>query len=95
MTSHRPGMALPDLYLMRHGETRWNAEGRLQGQLDSPLTERGLWQARWQAALVAGVGGQRLASPQGRAVATAEIIFGARKFQTRPALAEIGLGAFN
>lgn len=90
----KAGMALPDLYLMRHGETRWNAEGRLQGQLDSPLTQRGLRQARWQAELVADVRAKRLASPQGRAVATAQIVFGNRGFQTLTALAEIGLGRF-
>lgn len=31
--------------MIRHGETFWNAEGRLQGQADSPLTPRGLAQA--------------------------------------------------
>lgn len=34
------------MILIRHGETLWNTERRMQGQLDSPLTERGLWQAR-------------------------------------------------
>jgi probable phosphoglycerate mutase len=34
------------LILIRHGETLWNTERRMQGQLDSPLTERGVWQAR-------------------------------------------------
>ncbi len=32
-------------YLLRHGETVWNREGRLQGQRDSPLTARGIAQA--------------------------------------------------
>ena len=34
------------VYLIRHGETYWNCEKRLQGQLDSPLTEEGLRQSR-------------------------------------------------
>jgi probable phosphoglycerate mutase len=37
---------MTQLILIRHGETVWNTERRLQGQFDSPLTERGLWQAR-------------------------------------------------
>ncbi len=31
---------------VRHGETEWNTQGRFQGHLDSPLTERGWDQAR-------------------------------------------------
>ena len=34
------------LILIRHGETLWNTEHRMQGQQDSPLTARGVWQAR-------------------------------------------------
>ena len=34
------------LCLVRHGETAWNAEGRVQGQLDIPLSEVGRAQAR-------------------------------------------------
>ncbi|HTM95522.1 MAG TPA: histidine phosphatase family protein [Croceibacterium sp.] len=33
------------IYLVRHGETEWNRDGRYQGALDSPLTERGIEQA--------------------------------------------------
>jgi len=31
---------------VRHGETAWNVDCRIQGQLDVPLNEKGLWQAR-------------------------------------------------
>lgn len=38
------------LCVVRHGETAWNAEGRVQGQLDVPLSEAGRAQARCVAA---------------------------------------------
>ena len=42
------------LILVRHGESTGNAEGRLLGRIDSPLTGRGLEQARSLAATVTG-----------------------------------------
>ena len=33
------------IYLIRHGETTWNREKRLQGHLDIGLNDRGYWQA--------------------------------------------------
>lgn len=42
------------LCIVRHGETAWNAEGRVQGQLDVPLNEVGLAQARAVAAALQG-----------------------------------------
>src|SRR5665213_1906831 len=38
------------VYLARHGETTWNAAGRYQGRLESPLSERGVRQANALAA---------------------------------------------
>lgn len=67
------------IYLVRHGQTAFNAERRLQGHVDSPLTELGVRQARAVADLLADmVGGEPgwriVSSPLGRARATAEII---------------------
>jgi len=66
------------IYLLRHGETEWNREGRLQGHGDSPLTERGLSQAvAMGGALRRAIGDAALpgyslvSSPLGRALATA------------------------
>ena len=44
------------LYLVRHGETAWNAEGRLQGSTDVPLNDTGRAQARTLAAAFARFG---------------------------------------
>jgi broad specificity phosphatase PhoE len=38
------------IYLLRHGETAWNVDGRIQGQLDVPLSEAGIRQAlEWRS----------------------------------------------
>jgi probable phosphoglycerate mutase len=39
-------MSVTQLTVVRHGESRWNLEGRQQGLLDSALTNTGLAQAR-------------------------------------------------
>lgn len=72
-------MAWRSIYLIRHGETEWNRDGRQQGQLDSPLTPTGDGQARSAAAIL----NREIddldsyvfyCSPLGRARRTAEII---------------------
>lgn len=63
------------VYLVRHGETQWNAERRIQGQSDSALTEKGERQA-WQVAERVKAFGitHVIASDLGRTRRTAEII---------------------
>ncbi|HIJ74156.1 MAG TPA: histidine phosphatase family protein [Candidatus Hydrogenedentes bacterium] len=68
-------MASTQVVVVRHGETEWNLEGRLQGHLDSPLTEKGVAQARALADRLEGQAFDVLySSDLGRAYHTAEII---------------------
>ena len=63
------------LWLVRHGESTWNAAGRVQGWADPPLTERGIRQARRVAERLSTLEVTALyTSPQVRAVQTAEVI---------------------
>ena len=70
-------MAFP-IYLMRHGETEWNAQGRIQGAPDSPLTERGKRQAQIMGLVLkrklAGAIIPLFCSPLGRTRQTLEIV---------------------
>ena len=60
------------LHLVRHGETAWNAEGRMQGSVDVPLNALGRAQARAAAAELAGAPlGAVIASDLSRAIDTA------------------------
>jgi probable phosphoglycerate mutase len=67
-----------EIYLLRHGETEWNKEGRLQGRGNSPLTTLGRRQAEELGKLLArtldGVQLPLQVSPLGRARETAAII---------------------
>src|SRR5690348_15738685 len=67
-----------EIYLLRHGETEWNKDGRLQGQRNSSLTPTGRQQAEQLGRLLAArLGHQRLplhVSPLDRARETASII---------------------
>ena len=63
------------LVLVRHGETAWNAEGRLQGQTDIPLNDLGREQARATGReLSADSWDVLVSSSLGRAIETAELI---------------------
>jgi broad specificity phosphatase PhoE len=65
----------PRLYLVRHGETDWNAAGRLLSTTDEPLNTRGENQARDLAVAMAKIHWDRaISSPLIRARRTAEIL---------------------
>jgi probable phosphoglycerate mutase len=60
---------------MRHAQTRWNLEKKIQGQSDTPLTADGERQAaRWGQLLKQGAWDRIIASDTGRAHQTAELI---------------------
>jgi probable phosphoglycerate mutase len=85
----------PKIWFLRHGETFWNVERRIQGQLCSTLTEQGLADAHAQAGLMRAVleqGPDCYASPLKRAQMTAEIALGGAAFTTDARLAEAHAG---
>lgn len=101
---------MPTLFFLRHGETDWNAEGRLQGQTDIPLNDKGRAQAASIARAIrhghiAGVSAEKLsglpffASPMGRARETMDIIrtglgLDASGYTLDDRLKEIGFGGW-
>ena len=85
------------LYIVRHGETEWNKEGRMQGRLNSNLTPRG----KKYAMLL----GERLkdtefahiiSSPSGRTLETVQLIKGNRDIPiiTDERIMEMNLGSW-
>ena len=75
------------IYLLRHGETVWNRAKRLQGHKDTPLTLKGVQQARAMGDKLSQVldGTQPRAfysSPIGRSHQTATIVADSIKFDT-------------
>ena len=91
------------IYLARHGETEFNRERRLQGHVDSALTELGRRQAEAMAArlreLIDNVRGWRIvASPLGRTLRTAEIVaerLGLTEIDIEPRLIEVSWGEWD
>ncbi|MBM1556806.1 histidine phosphatase family protein [Sulfitobacter mediterraneus] len=85
----------PKIWFLRHGQTEWNREFRLQGQLDSPLTQQGQAEAARQAKIMPEILAQNpaiYASPLGRVRQTAQIALGDVPRQEDARLMEIHAG---
>ncbi len=68
-------VTMRSLFLVRHGQTDWNIEGRFQGRRDIPLNSRGILQAEAASgALIRLRFGSIWSSPLSRAFRTAQII---------------------
>jgi broad specificity phosphatase PhoE len=97
---------MPTIYYIRHGETEWNALGRLQGTQDIPLNDLGRRQAASAGAILAGLFARDgrseaslefVASPLVRARSTMELVRGGLslppdQYAIDPRLREIGYG---
>ncbi|WP_422050343.1 histidine phosphatase family protein [Shimia sp.] len=88
----------PTIWFLRHGQTTWNAVRRVQGQLESDLTELGRAQAGQQADLIAPILKAHkphcLVSPLRRAQQTAAIALGGHPMVSDARLAEAQAGVF-
>jgi probable phosphoglycerate mutase len=97
MTTTNASAAPTDILLIRHGETAWNAERRLQGHLDIPLNGEGERQAALLADALAGEPIDVIvASDLQRARQTAQAVADRRgsMVASDPALRERGYGGF-
>jgi probable phosphoglycerate mutase len=85
------------ILITRHGETEWNAVGKMQGRQNSPLTEQGRKQARKLARVVETYSMERLiVSPLGRARKTGVIVadYNDIPLETDDRLKEIDIGRY-
>lgn len=84
------------LAVLRHGQTDWNIDFRLQGITDIPLNETGIAQAKEAAAVLANTKWDYLlSSPLSRAFDTAQIVaakVGVEKVEIEPRLLERSFG---
>jgi broad specificity phosphatase PhoE len=101
-------MTPPLVYYVRHGETDWNVEARLQGAQDIPLNAAGRAQATWCGRILgdlAAIDGRAIdaldfiSSPLGRARHTMELMREAlgvdpRTYRIDPRLTEVSFGSW-
>ena len=91
--------SLTTLILVRHGESEWNRAGRIQGQVNSPLTDLGINQSKAIRDYLSGIIlNQELeiyTSPLDRAIQTAEIIAQGINYPSSNIIIEERLNDFN
>lgn len=90
-------MNLTRILAIRHGETTWNVDTRIQGQMDIPLNENGRWQAQQLAKALADEEIHAVyASDLSRAYETAQAVASSKHIavQARPQLRERHFGDF-
>jgi probable phosphoglycerate mutase len=90
---------MPKIYIVRHGQTDWNAQERLQGQVDTPLNDTGREQASRNGGVLAGMVSNPkdfdfVSSPLSRTRETMEIVrralgLSANSYRTDDVLKEI------
>lgn len=86
------------LTILRHGETDWNLQGRMQGQADIPLNARGLAQAQEAAQRLAGRRFDAIwSSPLSRASDTARTVAAEHGLDVHPdpRLGELNIGSWS
>jgi len=103
-----PRATARNFFFVRHGETDWNREGRLQGQRDVGLNARGRRQAAASGAILAGLLERRglqaatldfVSSPLSRTRDTMELLRGglgmpAEPYRSDPRLLELSFGSW-
>ena len=85
------------LYIVRHGETEWNIENKLQGWADSSLTSKGIQHSLLLQKRLEPIHFTHIySSPSGRAIHTANLIKGLQKTEVKPVehLKEVNLGSW-
>ncbi len=87
--------SLPQLYLIRHGETAWTLSGQHTGITEPPLTEHGQSQARKLRSRLQEIGFSHvLVSPRLRAQQTCELAGLAAESRIEPDLTEWNYGEY-
>lgn len=85
------------LYIMRHGETDWNIEKRMQGKTDIPLNENGRRLAKLTGEALRDIDFDRVySSPLSRAMETAKLVLDSKKVEiiVDKRLEEMGFGEY-